>query len=164
MKRMKLRNMTAIYILKGDQILMLYRQGGKVVNNVYVGTAGGHFEPEEVNDPKACVLRELKEECGLEPEEIKNLTMRYATKRLKDGEIRQNYYYFASLKDDVDILLDSNEGRLQWVPFSQVMEKDMPLTAKFMLEHYLTIGRFDEDLYSGVTTEDHMVFTKLEEF
>ena len=51
MIRMKLRNMTAIYILKGDKILMLYRQGGKVVNNVYVGTAGGHFEPEEVNDP-----------------------------------------------------------------------------------------------------------------
>ena len=40
---MKLRNMTAIYILKEDKILMLYRQGGKVVNNVYVGTAGGHF-------------------------------------------------------------------------------------------------------------------------
>ena len=108
---MKLRNMTAIYILKGEKILMLYRQGGKVVNNVYVGTAGGHFEPEEVNDPKACVLRELKEECGLEPEEIKNLTMRYATKRLKDGEIRQNYYYFAEWNAG-DKELTSQEGRL----------------------------------------------------
>lgn len=35
----KLRNMTAIYILCGSKILLLYRQGGKVVNNVWVASA-----------------------------------------------------------------------------------------------------------------------------
>lgn len=40
----KLRNMTSIYISKGNRMLLLYRQGGKVVNNVWVGSAGGHFE------------------------------------------------------------------------------------------------------------------------
>ena len=161
---MKLRNMTAIYILKGDKILMLYRQGGKVVNNVYVGTAGGHFEPEEVNDPKACVLRELKEECGLEPEEIKDLTLRYATKRLKDGEIRQNYYFFADLKDGVSVDLATNEGHAQWVDEADILKKDMPVTAKVMLEHYLTVGRYTDCLYAGATTKDGAVFTELCEF
>ena len=31
----------------------------------YMGwVCGGHFEENELNDPKACVLRELKEELG----------------------------------------------------------------------------------------------------
>lgn len=61
----KLRNMTSIYITSADRILLLLRQGGRVVNNVWVGSAGGHFEEFELNDARACVLRELKEELGL---------------------------------------------------------------------------------------------------
>ncbi len=58
----KLRNMTAIYLFKGENVLLLYRQGGKVVNNVWTGSAGGHFENDELNDAKSCVLRELHED------------------------------------------------------------------------------------------------------
>lgn len=43
----KLRNMTAIYLLKGDKVLLLFRQGGRVVNNVWMGSAGGYFEEFE---------------------------------------------------------------------------------------------------------------------
>lgn len=60
-----LRNMTSIYISKGNKMLLLYRQGSKVVNDVWVGSAGGHFEEFELNDARACVLRELQEELGL---------------------------------------------------------------------------------------------------
>ena len=49
----KLRNMTAIYLFKGDKVLLLFRQGGSVVNNVWTGSAGGHFEEFELNDAKA---------------------------------------------------------------------------------------------------------------
>ena len=55
----KLRNMTALYLLCGDEILLLYRQGSRVVGDSYVGAAGGHFEPAELNDAGACVLREF---------------------------------------------------------------------------------------------------------
>lgn len=48
----KLRNMTSLYILKDDKVLLLYRQGSRVVNDKWVGSAGGHFEPEELNDAK----------------------------------------------------------------------------------------------------------------
>lgn len=40
----KLRNMTSIYLFKGKKVLLLYRQGGRVVNNVWTGSAGGHLE------------------------------------------------------------------------------------------------------------------------
>ena len=39
-----LRNMTAIYLLQNDKILLLYREGSKVSNNKWIGAAGGHFE------------------------------------------------------------------------------------------------------------------------
>lgn len=45
----KLRNMTAIYLIKDDKVLLLFRQGGRVVNNVCTGSAGGHFEDFELN-------------------------------------------------------------------------------------------------------------------
>ena len=34
----KLRNMTSIYLLKNDKILLLYRQGGKVVSDGRMNT------------------------------------------------------------------------------------------------------------------------------
>ncbi len=35
----KLRSMTALYLLKEDKILMLYRIGSRVADNMYVGVA-----------------------------------------------------------------------------------------------------------------------------
>ena len=46
----KLRNMTSLYIFKGDKALLLYRQGSRVVNDMWIGSAGGHFEPEELTE------------------------------------------------------------------------------------------------------------------
>ena len=45
----KLRNMTSIYITSEDNMLLLFRQGSRVANNVWVGSAGGHFENFELN-------------------------------------------------------------------------------------------------------------------
>ena len=89
----KLRNMTGLYLRHGDKLLLLWRIGSKVVPDSYTASAGGHFEKEELNDAKACVLRELYEETGLTEQEIDNLSLRYITLRLKNGEVRQNYYF-----------------------------------------------------------------------
>ncbi len=69
-----------------------------MVNNVWTGSAGGHFEECELNDAQACVLREMKEELGIDEEDIEGLSLRYITLRRTKGEIRQNYYFFADLK------------------------------------------------------------------
>lgn len=75
----KLRNMSAIYIMYEKKILLLYRQGDRVVNNVWIASAGGHFEGYELNNARACVLRELKEEIGITENSLKNIEMRYVT-------------------------------------------------------------------------------------
>ena len=69
----KLRNMTSVYLYDEQGILCLYRIGSKVANHKYVGSAGGHFEPEEVSNAKACALRELQEELGLTEADVPDI-------------------------------------------------------------------------------------------
>lgn len=159
----KLRNMTGIYLLKGDKVLLLYRQGGKVVTNVWTGSAGGHFEKDELNDARACVIRELKEELGISLEDIEGLQFRYVTLRCTKGEIRQNYYFFAELKDTVDENLHSNEGVCKWFSLEKINELEMPLTAKYMMEHYCKVGCMTDKVYVGVTYPDRIEFNELVE-
>jgi len=158
----KLRNMTSLYLTKGDSILCLYRIGSRVANEMYVGSAGGHFEKEELNDAKKCILREACEELGLEEGALTDLKLRYITLRLKNGEVRQNYYFFAQLKAQME--LQSNEGILRWVPFEDIPLLKMPASAKYMILHYLSVGRYDDALYAGITEETETKIIKLQEF
>ena len=159
---MKLRNMTSLYLVKEDAVLCLYRIGSRVANNKYIGSAGGHFENDELNDPKKCILREMEEELGLKEKDVEGLTLRYITHRLKDGEIRQNYYFFGRLAQEKE--LSSTEGILRWVSFTEVPELNMPVSAKDMILHYLQVGRFDDRIYAGITEETGTRFAALKDF
>ena len=160
---MKLRNMTGIYLSCNGQMLLLYRQGGRVVTDQWVASAGGHFKRDELNDPKACVLRELKEELNLTEEDVTDLKMRYIGLRNVNGEIRQNYYFFANLKPEHYSLFTSSEGKCRWVDDADILRYDMPLTARFVMEHYLKTGRYTDTLYSAVSDGEGFVFTELRE-
>ena len=156
----KLRNMTSIYLLSGEQVLLLYRQGSRVVNDVWVGSAGGHFEERELNDPEACVLRELEEELSVTPAMLEGLALRYVTLRRR-GELRINYYFFAELPGGPGMPLRSDEGELRWFPLREALTLEMPFSAKRVLEHYLRRGRYDSALYGGVASGEGVVFTEL---
>ena len=158
----KLRNMTSLYLTDDQGILCLYRIGSRVANRKYVGSAGGHFEHRELNDPRACVLREMREELNLSEEDVENLALRYVTHRLTDGEIRQNYYFFARLREKRS--LSSTEGILRWVTYEEIPELEMPVSAKHMILHYLQKGRFTDCLYGGITEENSTSFVEMREF
>ena len=159
---MKLRNMTSVYLTGEQRILCLYRIGSRVVSNRYIGSAGGHFEKEELNDPRSCVLREMEEELGLTESDVEGLTLRYITHRKMAGEIRQNYYYFARLKNHRE--LQSTEGALRWVGYDEFEDLPMPVSAKHMILHYIREGRFTDTLYGGITEESGTVFVPMTEF
>ena len=154
--------MTAIYLLQNDKILLLYRQGSRVVNNLWTGSAGGHFEEWELNDPKACVLRELKEELAITENMLDKLQLRYITLRRAKGEIGQNYYFFAELKEDIQDELVSDEGILKWFELEEISELKMPFSAQFMMEHYLKTGRYNDKIYGGIADGEKVVFTEFE--
>lgn len=161
----KLRNMTGLYLRRGNKLLLLYRIGSKVISDSYASSAGGHFEEKELNDAKACVLRELCEETGLTEREIDKLSLRYITLRLKNNEIRQNYYFFADMKDSGDDLT-SNEGTLRWFEMDELSEAMpiMPFSAYYVVNHYIEIGKDTDTLYAGIATEAGVSFTEMKEF
>jgi len=161
----KLRNMTSLYLRQGNRLLLLYRIGSKVISDSYTASAGGHFEKEELNDAKACVLRELYEETGLTEREIDKLSLRYVTLRLKNNEIRQNYYFFADLIDG-ERVITNNEGSLKWFQMEELLETmpEMPFSAHYVVKHYIEIGKDTNALYAGVATESGVAFTEMKEF
>lgn len=159
---MKLRNMTSLYLVNDRGVLCLYRLGSRVADHMYIGSAGGHFEEGELNDPQKCVLREMNEELGLTEEDVTGLTLRYITLRLKNGEIRQNYYFFARLRREQG--LKSTEGILRWVPWEEVPTLEMPGSAKHMLLHYKKEGQKTTQIYGGITQEAGTTFETFREF
>lgn len=158
-----LRNMTSIYIIFKNKILLLYRVGSRVVKPSWCGI-GGHFENEELNNPKACVLRELFEETGITESDIENVKLKYITLRMKNNEVRQNYYYFTNLKNEEIDISQCNEGRLEWVDIDEILDRKMPFAAKECLKHYLAIGKDNHKVYAGVATGSGVNFIELKEF
>lgn len=157
----QLRSMTSLYIMHGSQILLLYREGSRVANHLWIGSSGGHMEESEINHPKMTVLRELKEEIGLDEDQLTNLHMRYITMENIKGEIYQNYYLFAQINEMNQELL-STEGKLQWFDQSDVFDLDMPRGSRYVLEHYLN-HQDNKDLYVCGLSKDSAIFTKLEQ-
>lgn len=145
-------------------MLLLYRQGSRVVNDVWVGSAGGHFEEFELNDAKACIIRELKEELNVSEDMLENIKLRYVTLRRTKGEIRLNYYFFGDLKTNENISFCSNEGVIRWFDKSELKSLEMPFTSKYVIEHYLDIGIANDMIYGGIANGKIVVFTMLPEF
>ncbi len=46
----------------------------------------------------------------------------------------------------------------------EVLDREMPFTAKECLKHYLSIGKGDNKLYGGVATKNSVNFIELKEF
>ena len=162
MNNPNLRNMTSLFFVREEGLLCLYRIGSRVANHKYVGACGGHFEESELSSPESCVLREMKEELGLLPEDIEDLRLRYMTVRYMGREIRQNYYFFARLKGERQ--LHSTEGELRFFTWEELKTVDMPVSARNMMDHYLAVGRFDENRYAGITEPGGSHFVRLRHF
>jgi len=158
-----LRNLTTVYITVNNKMLLLYRVGSRVVQPSWCGI-GGHFEKDELNNPKACVLRELFEEIGITEKDIGTLKLKYITLRKKNNEVRQNYYYFTELYNTEIDINECDEGILEWVDINEILDREMPFTAKECLKHYLKLGKDDNKLYAGMATENGVDFVELREF
>ena len=143
------RNMVSLFLQNGDgELLLLHRDGGRVANGLWVAGCGGHMEPEEMGDARRAALREMQEELSLSEEALEGLSLRYITLRNTGEEIRQNFYFFARLKEPYGSLV-SNEGQLKWCREEEILQLPMPVTARFVMEHYFAQGKHTSCLYAG---------------
>lgn len=156
------RHMVSLFLQNGDgELLLLHREGGRVAHGLWVAGCGGHMEPEEMGDARRAALREMGEELNLSADALEGLSLRYITLRNTGEEIRQNYYFFARLKEPYGSLV-SNEGQLKWCREEEILQLPMPVTAHFVMAHYFSVGRHTSTLYGGVGDENGMQFMPME--
>ena len=103
-------------------------------------------------------------EVGSPEKDLSHLELRYVTLRRCNGEIRQNYYFFADLKDEVDVNFHSSEGISRWFDLSELNSLEMPFTSKYVVKHYLEIGCKNHDIYAGIADGEKIVFVNMPEF
>ena len=112
---------TLCYITDEYKTLMLYRNKKK--NDYHEGKwngLGGKFEPGE--SPEECAIREIKEESGLT---VKNPEMNgFITYPLFDG--KDDWYVFLfTFREFEGDLIDSPEGKLDWIPNEKIKELNL---------------------------------------
>ncbi len=118
-----MRLATLCYVIDNtnNKTLMLHRIKKK--NDVHEGKwngLGGKFEDNET--PEECVIREVKEESGLLISSPK--LHGFITFPLFDGT--HDWYVFVFTADKFKgNLIDSNEGRLEWIPNNKITDLNL---------------------------------------
>ncbi len=111
---------TLCYLHQDGHTLMLHRV--KKENDIHAGKwngLGGKFEAGET--PEECVIREVKEESGLDIRNPKLVGL-LMFPQFKGAD----WYVFTFTADECEgELIESNEGHLQWIPDAQV--ESLPL-------------------------------------
>jgi len=112
---------TLCYVIDKDKTLMLHRIKKK--NDVHEGKwngLGGKFEHGET--PEECVIREVKEESGLL---IKDPKMHgFITFPMFDGK-KDWYVFLFTAREFNGKLIDSHEGKLEWIPNDQLLKLNL---------------------------------------
>lgn len=111
---------TLIYLKRNNKFLMLHRT--KKENDINEGKwlgIGGKLEPNET--PDECIIREVKEETGLELISYKNrgYIMFYNTKCETE-----KIHLFESSDFSGDII-ECNEGDLSWIDIDKIMNLNL---------------------------------------
>jgi 8-oxo-dGTP pyrophosphatase MutT (NUDIX family) len=101
-----------------DRVLMMWRHRF-IINRWVWELPGGYLDPDE--DPAACAARELEEETGWRPRDMKPLL----TYQPMVGTIDQpNVIYLARGADHTGALPDVNEAeRIGWIPLTEVQQR-----------------------------------------
>lgn len=108
-------NTTLCYIQKDEKYLMLHRikKQNDINKDKWIGI-GGKFEEGE--SPEDCVLREVKEETGLN---LKSYEYRGLVTFVSDNNFTEFMHIFWSDNFEGEII-DCDEGKLEWIEKSKL--------------------------------------------
>ena len=111
---------TLCYIKHDDHTLMIYRN--KKPNDIHAGKwngLGGKFEPGE--SPEECILREVREESGLQ---IRNPKL-HGLLMFPDFKGNDWYVFVFTAREFNGELIDSPEGKLEWIPDEKLISLNL---------------------------------------
>jgi 8-oxo-dGTP diphosphatase len=111
---------TLAFIRNGDDILLMKRAATKrIFPNQYNGL-GGHLERDE--DPLTGAKREILEESGLS---VQNLHLRAIYNIDAGQETGILLFVYLGESDSREITVETEEGRLEWVPIAKLSDYDL---------------------------------------
>ena len=118
---MKLATLCYVINRQNNTTLMIHRI--KKENDVHQGKwngLGGKFEENE--SPEECVIREIKEESGLNI--ISPKLHGFITFPLFDG--KEDWYVFVFTADEfTGKMISSDEGKLEWIPNDKIIDLNL---------------------------------------
>lgn len=136
-----MRETTLCYIEDDGRYLMLHRSPHKKDGSVgkWMGV-GGKIEPGET--PDECILREVKEETGLDMTDYRKRGIIHFYSDIWEDEIMHLYSCYGYEGEPVS---ECDEGELKWIDINRIMELNMwegdRIFLKMMIE-----GRQDIEL------------------
>ncbi len=144
---------TLCYVKNNGQTLMLHRI--KKANDIHEGKwngLGGKFEAGE--SPEQCVIREVREESGLEI-----VAPRYHGLLIFADFAGDDWYVWVFTAEHFSgNLIESNEGQLQWIPDEAVLSLNLwpsdPIFFPWLASGKIFSARFQ---YAGDEMRGHKV-------
>lgn len=171
-----LQNLALLYIVDGYRVLLWHSDVENTENSEklenpenreskkYLENPEKPEKQEIYHNPKASMLKRLYEKTGLKESDLENLQLRYITLGQQNGQVKQNYYYFASLKDPHIGPIRYPGGEIRWFEGMKALDLEMSLLDQNVLEHYLFIGKHTKSLYGGIASGDHVTFADMYDY
>ena len=149
---------TLCYIQKDNKTLMIHRVKDK--DDMHYGKwngLGGKFEPGE--SPEECVIREIREECGLT---LRNPILKgiMTFPQFSKGEDWWAFIFIA--REFEGSLKESSEGDLEWIDNDKLFDLDLWDGDKIFIEWLKKKGFFSAKFVykDGKLTKHNVVFYK----
>lgn len=148
-----IRKAVRCYLIKENKIVVIkYKAGNK--KEGYYDIPGGKIEEEEL--PKQTAIREMKEETGLEVENLKykgNMIIEYPN-RIFDFDV------FIT-KESKGELEEFEENTAEWIEINELLQKEKILSNIMVLDRFfirgLTDNKYNFEMYIQVDEEENIL-------
>lgn len=131
-----------VFVLNGDDILLMKRAAHKrIFPNQYNGL-GGHIERNE--DPLTGARREVMEESGLNISKLKLRAIYNVDAGQESGIL---LFVYLAYSESREITVSSEEGTLEWIPVTRLQDYDLVEDLPIILPRILAMGE-NEPPYS----------------
>lgn len=158
-----IRHIAVAFIENDNKWLMMKRHKKQKIAGGLYAPVGGHLECKEFQNPVDACLREVYEETQIQSNKLSNIRLKYIILRQKENEIRIQYVYF--MTSDQTEVLANEEGDLEWLDASKLLELQTTFTTHEVLKHFLTQSTYEEPVLVGtVDHEPKMHFVAIEDF
>ena len=136
---------TLCFVRNGNDVLLMKRaEHRRVFPNQYNGL-GGHIESDE--DARTAVIREVREESGLDIQDIRLRAVHHINTNQATGII---LFTFTAVSESRDVTSDSGEGTLHWVPITEVLDVDLVEDLPLILPRILSMTDTEPPLFLHV--------------